>query len=256
MKKRYYIISGIIAYLVFLVISVPAAPVLSQLQRYIPAMSIQGVSGSLWNGRAAEITINRQQTLNNTSWRLNGWPLFKGEVSAHISTHYQQQAVSGDFGLDPSGKITAHNVSASMEAATLAQLARLPLAELDGSVSLKIDQLEWQQGRVPRISGRLQWNNAAVSVSETAHLGDVSIALTENEKSPLQAIISNRGGEIKLEGTANVSEDGNYSLKLNMLPDKSASRNVRSSLGMFAKPGPGGSYQLNDNGNLKSFGLI
>lgn len=256
MKKRYFIISGIIAYLVFLIVSMPAAPVLSQLQRYLPAVSIQGISGSLWNGNATVITINRQQTLNNTAWHFNGWYLFKGQISAHIKTHYQEQIVSGDFDLHPSGKITAQNVSASMEAATLAQLARIPLAELSGSVSLKIDQLEWQQGQVPRASGHLQWNNAAVTVSETARLGNITIALAENKKSPLQASISNRGGDIKLEGDANVSEDGNYSLKLKMLPNKSASSNVRRSLGMIAKPRPDGSYQLNNNGNLKSFGLI
>ncbi len=256
MKKRYFIISGIITYLVFLIISMPAAPVLSQLHRFLPSVSIQGISGSLWDGSAAAITINRQYTLNNTDWNFRGWHLFKGEVSAQINTHYQQQAVSGNFDIHPSGKITAHNVNAGMEAATLAQLARLPLAELSGRVSLKIDQLEWQQGRVPHAVGRLQWNNAAVTVAETARLGDIVIALTKNQKWPLHASISNRGGEIKLEGEANVSEDGNYSLNLNMLPDKSASSNVRSSLSMIAKPRPNGSYQLNNNGNLKTFGLI
>lgn len=256
MKKRYFIISGIIAYLVFLIISIPAAPVLSQLHRYLPEISIQGVSGSLWNGSAAAITINRQQTLNNTDWRFNGWHLFKGEISAHINTHYQQQAVSGDFDAHPSGKITARNVNATMDAATLAQLARIPLAQFSGSISLKIDQLEWQQGQVPRATGRLQWNSAAVTVSETAKLGDIVITLTENKTQPLHANISNQGGDIKLEGEANVSEDGAYSLKLNMLPNRSASSNVRSSLGMIAKPKPNGSYELNNNGNLKSFGLI
>ena len=256
MKKRYFIISGIIAYLVFLIISVPAAPVLSQIQRYLPEISIQGISGSLWNGSAAAITIDRQQTLNNTDWQFNGWRLFTGKISAHINTHYQQQVINGDFDIHPSGEITARNVNASIEAATLAQLARIPLAELSGSVSLKIDQFKWQQGQVPHAVGRLLWNNAAVTVSETARLGDIAIALTDDKKSPLHASIINRGGEIKLEGEANVSEDGTYSLKLNMLPNKSASSNVRSSLGMIAKPRPNGSYQLNDNGNLKSFGLI
>lgn len=256
MKKPYFIISGISAYLVFLIISMPAAPVLSQVHRYLPQISIQGISGSLWNGSVAAITINQQQTLNNTDWHLNGWHLFKGQISAHIKTHYQEQSISGDFDIHPSGKITAQNVSASMEAATLAQLARIPMAELNGSVSLNIDQLEWQQGQVPRASGRLLWNNAAVTVSETATLGDIIIAFTENKKSPLEASISNRGGDIKLEGEANVSEDGTYTVRLNMSPNRSASSNVRRSLGMIAKPGPGGSYQLNNNGNLKSFGLI
>jgi hypothetical protein len=100
------------------------------------------------------------------------------------------------------------------------------------------------------------WKNATVSVAETARLGDLRIDITESDTQTLHASISNKGGEIKLEGEANVSEDGAYSLQLNLLPSQGASSNIRSSLGMFAKPKPDGSYQLENNGNLKQFGLI
>lgn len=256
MKKRYYIITGIVAYLGFLLVSIPAAPVLAQLQNYLPSVSIQGISGSLWQGSAVSITINRQHTLQNTNWQLNTWRLFTGEVNADINTHYQQEPISGTIGIRATGTVTAQNIRARMIAATVAELTQLPLAELAGTFALNIDQLVWQPQQVPRLNGILHWNNAAVTVAETAELGDLTINITENDAQPLHASISNNGGQIKLEGEANVDEDGVYSLQLNMLPNQSASSNLRSSLGLLAKPKSDGSYQLENTGNLKQFGLI
>ena len=64
MRSRHYIITGIIAYFVFLVATIPAAPVIGVFEGRIP-VSINNVSGTLWNGRANAITTNRNVTLNN-----------------------------------------------------------------------------------------------------------------------------------------------------------------------------------------------
>lgn len=256
MKTRYFIISGIIAYLVFLIAFIPAAPALALVQNYVPTLGIQGISGSLWNGKAAAIIINRQHQLDNTHWQLNGWRLFLGELSLDISSHYQQQPLSGALSLKASGKISARDVKASLSAATLAQLAQIPLAELSGDISLQLEQLEWQAAAVPHATGIVRWHNAAVTVAETAQLGDVTITLSENDSSPLIAQLSNQGGQIKLEGGVNVSEDGVYKAQLTMLPNASANANIRNSLTMLGKAKPDGSYQLDNTGNLKQFGLM
>jgi len=256
MKPRYYIISGIIAYLVFLIVSIPAAPVMAQIQNHVPTISIQGVSGSLWNGSAAAITVNQQHTINNTHWQINGWRLFTGTLSAHIETRYQQQDFSGDFGIRPAGSVLAKDVSARLDAATLTQLAQIPLAKLSGTIAIQLDRLEWQPEQVPRITGSVDWNDAAVTVAEEARLGNLKINITQSDDQPVHATFSNTGGDIKLDGEANVSEDGAYTLDLNLVPSQGASENIRSSLGLFAKPKPNGSFQLENHGNLKQFGLI
>ena len=45
MRRRYYILTGIIAYLAFLVASVPAAPVLSLFEDRLP-VTINNVTGT------------------------------------------------------------------------------------------------------------------------------------------------------------------------------------------------------------------
>lgn len=256
MKKRVYIITGIITYLVFLIASAPAEPILSQLQKQFPEVSMQGISGLLWNGSAQSITINRQHVLLDTDWDFDAWRLFTGEISARIHTQYQQQPVIADIGVDLSGKIIARNVITRMDAAKAAQLARIPFGKFDGDVTVHLSQLVWQPQQVPRATGELQWNNASITVAETVSLGNISITLDEGSSAPLSALIKNIGGQIRLDGNADVSEDGNYTLKLNMLPEKTANNNIRSSLGMFAKPQANGSYQLDNSGNLKQYGLI
>lgn len=256
MKKRYYIITGIIAYLAFLLATAPAAAVLSQVQKYLPSVTFAGVSGLIWSGNVASLTINRQHTLNNTDWQINGWKILTGELSAHINTRYQQQPVSGEIGVKLSGKVIARDVNANMPAAMVAQLAQMPLGQFSGIVALQLRQLEWKPKQVPRADATIIWNDAAVSVAETAELGNITITLSENDTQPVNASINNRGGHIKLEGDANVSDDGEYALRLNLQPNNTASRNIRSSLGMIAKPQQDGSYQINNNGNLKQFGII
>ncbi len=256
MKKRYFILSAILAYLVFLIALVPAAPVLALVQNYVPAFSVQGVSGSLWTGKAATISINHQHTLTSNSWQFNGWRLFLGELSLDLTSQYQQRLLSTELALQLSGQLTARDIKASISAATLAQLAQLPLAELGGEISLQFERLVWKASQVPRAIGILRWHNASITVAETADLGNVSIVLTEGVAQPVLARISNQGGQIKLDGEANVGEDGEYHAQLTMLPNSDASANIRNSLGMIAKPKPGGRYQIDHSGNLKQFGLM
>jgi hypothetical protein len=256
MKKRYYIVTGVITYLAFLLATIPAAAVLSQIQKHVPTIAFAGVSGLLWNGTASAITINRQHLLSDTDWQLNGWRILSGELSTHVSTRYQQQPVSGDIGVNLFGKVIARDVNANMPASMVAQLAQMPLGEFGGVVAMQFSQLEWKPRQVPHATGTILWNNAAVSVAETAELGNITITLSDDGDRPIKAIINNRGGQIKLEGDANVGDDGEYSLQLTLLPNNTASRNIRSSLGMIAKPLQNGSYQINNKGNLKQLGII
>lgn len=256
MKKRYYLLAGGLAYLVFLIAGIPASLVATQLNKRIPTISITGVNGSLWNGSAQSVIIKPQKRLDNLDWNTQIFRLLTGELSATIKTFYQQHEINADVGVTLFGNIVARNVQAQMNASDVAKLAQIPMAEFSGNIDLQLDNVQWQQHQVPLIKGTILWSDAAITVAEKAKLGTVSIKLSDDDSYPLTADINNEGGDIKLEGQANVSDDGRYVLELDMLPTSQASRNIRSSLGMFAKPQPNGGFRLSNNGNLKQFGLM
>ena len=86
--------------------------------------------------------------------------------------------------------------------------------------------------------------------------GDIEITLVESDDFPLVATINNKGGQISLSGESHVRDDGNYNLELKLSPNNSASKNLRSSLKMFAEQQSDGSFVVKNAGNLEQFGIL
>ena len=253
-STRKLILIGVVSYLLFLIAQAPA----SLLQQFLPAesgISLNGLQGALWSGRAGNVRIQQHQ-LSNVQWSFNGWKLFTGKLAADIKAQFRGQAVSASIGLSAPGALTLDDTRAQIDAATVGELVQIPIAQLGGRVQIALDHVELPRGAPPVASGMIIWKQASVTVAETVSLGDVNIQLQDAGDPPLLAVISNRGGDIRLSGKASVKRNGDYQLQLNLKPSTSSSDNVRNSLKMFARPQNDGSYQIDNNGNLKQLGLM
>ena len=255
MRSRFYILTGIIAYLAFLVASVPAAPVLSLFEDRLP-VTINNVTGTLWNGRAGSIDTRRNITLKNIHWSFQPWRLLLAKASIRLTAQFNNKPFSSRLSSGISGKLVVDNLDMKLGAADIASLVSLPLGELSGEFALHIDHAVFDPGSVPRIDGSINWNQASITVAETADLGNVTIVLNETEGSPLAATISNSGGHIALNGNFTTTDQGVYTLQLTMKPNSTASDNLVNSLAMFAKKQRNGEFLLNNNGDLKTLGVM
>lgn len=254
MRPRYYILVGIIAYCVFLISSIPAAPVIGMFKDRIP-VTITNVSGSLWNGQA-NIIITNKLILNNVQWSFLPLRLLLAKAAVNVNAEFNSNPMNSRLSVGLSGNLAVDELSMKLDATDVASLLVLPLGELSGEFLLRINNAIFQPGSVPRIDGTVNWLRAAVTVAETADLGNVSIVIDENDDSPLTASISNKGGQLLLSGNLTTDEMGEYALKLTMKPNASASGNLVNSLAMFAKKQPNGAFIIVNNGNLKQLGLM
>ena len=254
MRGRHYIIVGVIAYFVFLISTLPAAPVLGMFKDSMQT-TIYNVSGSLWNGRAGKV-ITGKLSLDNVEWSFLPLRLLLAEVAIDVDAKFNDNPLESRLSTGISGILAVDDLNVRLTAPDVASLVVLPLGELSGDFFLRINSASFQPGSVPRIDGTLDWTNAAITVAETADLGNVSILLNEGDDSPLAASISNKGGQLSLSGNLTTDEAGQYSLKLSMKPNASASDNLINSLGMFAKKQRNGEFILNNTGNLKQLGLM
>jgi len=254
MRGRYYILVGVIAYLVFLVSTLPAAPVLGMFKDRMPVI-INNVSGSLWNGHAGTV-VTGKLTLDNVDWSFLPLHLLLAKAAIHVNAEFNNNPLSSRLSTGFSGNVAVDELSVKLDASDVASLVVLPLGELTGDFFLRINSATFQPGSVPRIDGTLNWNKAAITVAETADLGNVSILINEDDDSPLTAAISNKGGDLSLSGNLTTDETGLYSLELAMKPNASASDNLINSLGMVAKKQRNGEFILNNSGNLKQLGLM
>jgi len=211
---------------------------------------LQGLSGTLWNGETYSISINNSIKLQQTQWSLSAWKLLFGKIAVQTTTHYQKNIISAEIGSSFLGRFFVNDLHAQLKASDIAQLADIPLAQLDGTISLNIGHAEWKQGELPLANGQINWKKATITVAETASLGDVNITLGESEGGQLKADIKNQGGDIKISGSAELSADDNYAVDIQLLPTASANNNIKQSLGFFAQKQKNGQYTLKKTGSL------
>ena len=255
MRTRYLVLAGVIAYLVFLISSIPAAAVISLVEHRLP-VTIHNVSGTIWSGRAGTVDTRRDIVLKEVDWSFLPWRLLLASAAIDVNAELNSKPLATRVAAGITGKVTVQGLDMKLDAADIAPLVKLPIGKLSGEFQLRIERAYLQQGSVPRIDGSVAWNQAAVTVAETADLGNVSIQMSENDQSPLSADISNKGGHLSLKGRFTTTDQGDYVLQLTMKPNNTASENLVSSLAMFAKKLPNGEFQLDNSGNLARLGLM
>ena len=248
MKKRHYILTAVISYVVLLIATIPAKPVIDLVNRNTLA-NVQGVSGTLWDGRALLISINNIN-IDRTEWSFKLWKLFIGKVAVNINTQFSDNDINAEIGTSFLGRFFINDLYARVDAQQVAELANLPLVQLSGIISLDIESAQWKQGELPLANGEISWRDAAVTVADTASLGNVTILISESDQQLLTAEINNQGGDIKINGTAGLVPEADYTVDIKLLPTATANNNIKQSLGMFAQRQSNGEYTLNKTGSL------
>ena len=255
MRTRYLVLTGVIAYLAFLVASVPAAAVIGLLQDRLP-VSVSNVSGTLWNGRAGTVDTRRDIVLRDVAWSFLPSHLLLARAAIDVDARLNSTPLTTRVAAGITGTVTLRDLNLQLDAADVEPLIKLPIGKLSGEFQARIDRARLLQGSVPRIDGTIVWNRATITVAETADLGDVSIQVSETDTSPLSASISNKGGHLAMNGSFTATYQGDYTLQPTLRPNNPASVNLVSSLAMFARKQPNGEFLLNNQGNLAQLGLM
>lgn len=256
MKAKHYIITGLVTYALFLIISVPASLIIGLLDEKLPQLDVQGVNGTLWNGSAQRVNISSMYKIEDMKWTFCTWRLITAEACINMDALYENRPLQAQLGVGLSGTIHARDLNAEIDARSLGDLSGLPVGELSGLIAINLETASWKKEQVPGVTGSILWKNAGITIAETADLGEVKIILVESDSSPLAGTISNKGGNLILNGNTNITGDGAYNLELKLLPNETASNNLRASLKMLAKQQNDGSFVLNNTGNLKQFGIM
>jgi len=256
MKIRYYILIGIISYVFFTLGNIPAAKVISLLEKNTPLPAkLYGVYGTLWNGGAEKAIIKNQPPVENLQWSINPISLLLAHVSGEVKASIKEQNIIGNFSISPAGTITASDVRARIDAAVLQEIVLLPVGELGGTFNVFIESLEFNPEGFPNVNASIKWKNAKLTLLETVDLGEIDVSLKPGEKDQLLATINNKKGELRLQGDAEVNHKKMYAINVSITPQETTSDNVRQSLKMFSRRQANGSYQLKRKGNLQEFGL-
>ena len=173
------IVIGVIIYLVFLLVYLPANWLVS-IAPLPNNVAISGAEGTLWQGQASLVTIDQRQ-IEQVSWQLSPWGLLVGKADIDFKIGNRATPVSGKGSISWSfSGLRANNIRFDLPDSFLLAGARLPFkTQIDGDISLMVEILEQGKPWCEQLSGKLFLNNTNVKNQYGVYpLGNISLGLS------------------------------------------------------------------------------
>lgn len=255
MKTKSLIILGSISYLVFLLALTPAATIVPLLNIPKQTLSASAVAGSLWSGSVQTIRA-KQHIFNTSQWSLKPLSLFTGNVSADLTTHYKELPVSTELDYSLlSQHVKLNNLVSSFSAASLQDLLKLPFGQLAGNIRVNLDSVSIIPKKLPQVNGAIDWHNATLILSESMAFGHINIQFVSDGTAGQTATISNKDGELSINGSLKIQSNQSYTLNLRLQPRTNASSELRNLLPLIAPKKVKSEHIILRKGHLRDLGI-
>ncbi len=171
-------------------------------------VSLAGLSGTLWNGAAAESSLGGVY-LSELTWRFRPLALFTGKAGFAVSAMSSAGPLAGNIAVGPGGAVHVADLRGSVPLSALGGLAAL--GGVDGVLELDVGTLVLEDGLPVRGAGTLELSNLLVRQLAPAPLGNFR-ARVETVEDVLTATFEDVSGLLDLDGTLEVRPDRSYSL--------------------------------------------
>lgn len=233
------------AFILFLVVKAPASLVAGMATDAAPALTMDGISGTAWHGRAAHARW-RGEPLGALEWTLTPLALFAGRARARVTLggagiELDTEVAHGLF--DDRASVTGADGTLS-----LALLSRISGASgpLEAQAQLSDVDIAIDGDRVTDASGRVTLVETVVTRPQRTALGTFTLDLDAVD-GWLVAAVRDDGGPLGVTGTVRAAPDRRWAVDARV-----RAREPQSDLGrvlaLFAAPGDDGAYPLQLSG--------
>jgi len=201
---RSLVIAGVAALVAGLVIAFPAR---IAWQWLAPAdVALQGISGSIWNGRAREAGAGGLY-LTDVRWRFRPLAVFAGRIEYAVSAAPVAGFVEADLSLRAGGTTGLENVTASLPIAALGPF--IEVAGLDGKIDLEIARLLIRDGLPVDAEGTVTLSGLVIRPLAPSVLGDYR-ATVETVEGVIRGDVEDFSGVLDVAGRIELLADRSW----------------------------------------------
>lgn len=239
---------GLAAYLTFLVVMVPAAPVISWLSPAESKLRVSGVSGTLWSGEALAVKTGKLD-LQNFQWQLRPIALFTGVLEFALTARLGDERVHARAGVSLFGNKRLTQVQGRVALNDV--LKRLGVAQVAtaGVLELDLDEVRLSEVSAPMMEGSVMWKPAGIVAPVELDLGGAQLNMYMERDSTL-ADLDASGGQLLVQAKAQLHADGQYSLDAELRTQGNVPPEVAEFLSTFTEY-RNGVYRLEWSDKLK-----
>lgn len=202
---RTLVIAGVAALVVGLVIAFPARFAWQWLAP--PGVAVQGISGSIWNGRAREASAGGLY-LSDVRWRFHPFAIVYGRIEYGVSAAPVAGFIEADASLRATGTTGLENLKASLPIAALAPF--IEVAGLDGNIDLEIDRLVIRDGLPIDGAGAVTLSGLVIRPLAASVLGDYQ-ATVGTVDGTVRGEVRDLSGVLDVTGSIELRPDRTYS---------------------------------------------
>jgi general secretion pathway protein N len=240
-------LAGAAAYLLILLITLPADRAVKLLEQNTVGLDLQSVSGTLFSGKAERVVI-RGLGMGPVTWSLRPLPLLLARLEYRFDLKDPAFRGKGVVGAGLGGHVYFHDLQAELKPDPLINHF-LPLpVQTSGDMRLLIESMDFVDGFPQDLSGHVDWTDARIVEPMAMSLGRVE-AILHSESNALVCHLSGVG-ETTLSGDFSLTQEGDYRLNLLLKPGTEVSSDFVDGLKTFGQARPGGAYQITDSGRL------
>lgn len=235
--KKFWIPLGILLFLVFVITSIPAIWGAYLLTRGT-GVAMNGVTGTLWNGRASLVSVRsgaQEYSLGQLNWTLSPWSLLTLSPCAQVTTNMPMQQFEGQICSGASGVIKVRQADVSLPAALVQSKLPVPI---QGQFSTHIDELELRGNVLLKLKGNLTWNGAMVNTgTRWMDIGSFGAEFSDNGNNGISAKLFQLAGPVDVNLQIELAAPAGGRITGELAAPKSffQSANATDMLAMFAQ---------------------
>ncbi|MCU7881154.1 MAG: type II secretion system protein N [Candidatus Thiodiazotropha sp. (ex Lucinoma aequizonata)] len=246
-----YLLIGLGAYLLFMLIELPAQHVLgwvSSKTNKLP-FSFSTVTGTLRKGKAEDVSY-KGIPLGDLRWRFKPSNLLTGSISFDIKIRDEEQSIDGRIARILDGSYQLEAIKGQVLATIVPKILNLSQVEINGKIDLNLNHLTIKHQRIISTDGQIKWLNPAMVQPFKLKVGDLNADLTMDGQDNVKVKIKDLRGVTSVDGELSLTSEGNFNLNGTIKPGAEADPGLSNALKAIAKPQKDGSFLLSFNGNL------
>jgi general secretion pathway protein N len=235
------------AYLLILVATFPAAYVSGMLHRKGAELTLNGVSGSVFSGQAAQL-VYQQMDLGPVHWQLRPLALLLGRFEYRLELSSPANHGSLRIGKSLTGRTHVRDVDLELQPDRLINHYSPVSLHTSGTAHLDFETFNPQSDFSGTVNGRLVLRDAVLLEPTNLVLGTLKVdVVTENGE--LVGQITD-GGELGVRGDMALSATYAYRVMLLFKPGNDVSADTLQALEFIAQRQPNGDYRIDMSGQL------
>ena len=252
MKRGTLVLLGLIAFVLTLAFQAPAARLHAWVANSLAAagVQLQGVEGTLSEGRATEVDLRGNPLVRDVGWTLRRLHLLLGRASFALSGGRDGQLVDGTVSVLPSGTLSLSDFKLVTPLKDGLAAAGYPFMPVEGQLGLDLRTFKLRKRWPEKAQGTLTLRGLGWKLGrEPVMLGDYEATL-DDETAGVKADVRSLSGTLEVSGQARLGDDRSYEMDLQMRPRPNAPPMVGNLVRNLGQPDTQGWYHLRRQGRL------